>query len=136
MGKTYTDSSKQQWTGPELVQLREEPAPAAPATPEAAPQPAAAEEKPVASTTVGRGPQYSYDAKKKSIENTSSAVKQQQADESDFVKNHKSASAKIAEETETTKNAFKKDRSQQIIGDVDLPKTPEPWYKQKYMTPS
>ena len=61
MGKTYTDLSKQQWTGPELVQLREDPAPAAP---EAAPKPAAAEEKPVASTTVGRGPQYSYDAKK------------------------------------------------------------------------
>jgi len=86
MGRTYTNTAKQQWTGPELVQLREDTNPpaaappaaaaAAPATPAVeAPEQAKAEEK-EKPTSVKKDIQYTYDAKKRSVGEMSDVVKQ------------------------------------------------------------
>jgi len=58
------------------------------------------------------------------------------ADYDDLVKSHKARTDKINAETEAAKNAVKKERSGALIGDVNMPKDPEPWYKNKFMTPS
>lgn len=126
MGRTYADPKKQQWTGPMLVQLNEEPAapPAPAAAPaaapaegapaaapaEAAPKQAEAEEKPKP-TSVKKDIQYTYDSKKKSVDEMNDVVKQQVADMDDFLKAHKERTQKMKEATEKEKNAVKKERS-------------------------
>ena len=66
----------------------------------------------------------------------SDVVKEQLANNDDWTKSHKARSDKINAETEAAKNAVKKERSGALIGDVNMPKDPEPWYKNKFMTPS
>jgi hypothetical protein len=87
MGKTTPDQSKQQWTGPLLVQTMEDPpaaAPvaAAPAT-EAAPVPATPEKVEAASTAKLGTPQASYEAKAKAVAAAAETVNQQYADEAE-----------------------------------------------------
>ena len=102
MGKTPADASKQLWTGPEFVQIKEEPAaaPKAEAPKDEAPKQAAPEEKPVASTAKVGTPQYTYESKAKALQNSSSTVSQQQAEESEFLKAHKADSDKLHADTE------------------------------------
>ena len=129
-----------------MVQLREDtnpPAAAPPAAPAAtqatpaveAPEQAKAEEK-EKPTSAKKDIQYTYDAKKRSVKEMSDVVNEQMANNDDWIKSHKARSDKINAETEAAKNAIKKERSGALIGDVNMPKDPEPWYKNKFMTPS
>ena len=66
MGKTTPDHSKQQWTGPLLLQTGEEPAP----------EQAKAEPKEPESTAKKGTPQYSYEAKAKAVASAADTVAQ------------------------------------------------------------
>ena len=86
-GKTTPDQSKQQWTGPLLVQMAEDPKPAVKETPE-----------PEVTSKKGT-PQASYEAKAKAVFNANDVVSQQQADEAAALKAHAADSAKYEEKT-------------------------------------
>ena len=158
MGRTPANPKKQLWTGPEMVQLKEEPAaeaqaaPAAPATPapEAPPADAAAPStaaEPAPEITDPKPPQaapappkkgsiqYTYQEKANAVADAATTVSNQMGEEAAWLKEHAEQTAKIASETEAAKNAVRKEKNLQAVGGVDMPPAAPKW-TDPYMAPS
>lgn len=114
MGKTSPDHSKQQWTGPLLVQISEEP-----------PKQAEPEKKEPEITAKKGTPQFSYETKAKAVASASETVSQQESEEAEWLKAHAANTAKAASETDNYSNGVKKGYTDRLNGNVTLPKLAE-----------
>ena len=112
MGRTSPDQSKQQWTGPLLLQLNEDPLPV-PAVPEKV--------EPVITAKPGTM-QATIQARVKAVSIAGETVSQQYADEAEYMKNHATNSANATAQAEELKNGVKTAYSNRLSGDVTLPK--------------
>jgi len=111
MGRTSPDVKKQQWSGPTLVQTKEDP------------KPAVKEEEEFKVTAKKGTHEFTLQHKTKAQQEAKDTVAQQEAEEAASLKAHAADSAKAESETQALKSAVSKSAALRTIGGVNLPKS-------------